>query len=364
MTFDVDIGLRQGNFTLDAQFAAPAGLTVVFGRSGSGKTTLINAVAGLLQPDRGRIQVNDVLLFDAGAKLNLATRKRRLGYIFQDSRLFPHLTVQRNLLYGRRTSWAAEQTVRFDDIVEMLALGPLLSRHPSHLSGGERQRVAIGRALLASPRLVLADEPLTSLDMPRKLEILPYFERIRDELGVPILYVTHSAAEVARLATTVVVLDKGRVTRIGAAAEVLADPNMVPTGVRNVGSVLQARLVKQHADGLSELQAGEVALFVPRIEKSVGTLMRFRIAAHDVILSNQPPVGLSALNVIPGEVASIRAGEGPGALISLTTSAGLVVARVTQRSAIRLNLAVGTRVYAIVKSVAIAPDDIGGGLEI
>ncbi|OIQ33124.1 MAG: molybdenum ABC transporter ATP-binding protein [Alphaproteobacteria bacterium MedPE-SWcel] len=361
MNIEIDLRLRQGRFTLDATFSAPSGLTVIFGRSGSGKTTLINAVAGLLKPDRGRIKVGDTVLYDAASKISLPTRKRRLGYIFQDARLFPHLSVQRNLLYGRRLIPARARGDDLDHVIEMLGLASLLNQYPAHLSGGERQRVAIGRALLASPDLILADEPLAALDLPRKLEILPYFERIRDEMGVPILYVTHSAAEVARLATTVVVLDRGRVTQIGRAGEVLSDPNVVPTGVRSLGSVLQATLVKHHDDGLSELDAGGVALFVPRVDRPPGTRMRMRISAHEVILSNRMPEGLSALNVIPGTVESIRAGEGPGALVTLTTPSGPIVGRITQRSANQLGLAPGAQAFAVVKSVAIAPEDIGGG---
>ncbi|TNJ45932.1 molybdenum ABC transporter ATP-binding protein [Phaeobacter sp. B1627] len=361
MKIEIDLCLQQGRFTLDATFSVPSGLTVIFGRSGSGKTTLINAVAGLLKPDRGQIKVGETVLFDAASRISLPPRKRRLGYIFQDARLFPHLSVQRNLFYGRRLIPARGRTGDQDQVIEMLGLRSLLNQYPAHLSGGEKQRVAIGRALLASPDLILADEPLAALDLPRKLEILPYFERIRDEMGVPILYVTHSAAEVARLATTVVVLDGGRVTQVGPASEVLSDPNVVPTGVRSVGSVLQATLVSHHEDGLSELDAGGVALFVPRVDRPIGTRMRMRISAHEVILSNRMPEGLSALNVIPGTVGSIRAGEGPGALVTLQTQSGPIVARITQRSANLLGLAPGTQAFAIVKSVAIAPEDIGGG---
>ncbi|NIZ14581.1 molybdenum ABC transporter ATP-binding protein [Phaeobacter sp. HF9A] len=360
MSFEIDIAIRQGEFTLEAAFSAPRGLTVLFGRSGSGKTTLINAVAGLLRPERGRIRIGERVLFDAAARISVPARRRRLGYIFQDARLFPHMSVRRNLDYGHRLLATDQRHPNPDQIVDMLGLAPLLGRMPGQLSGGEKQRVAIGRALLAQPELVLADEPLTALDMPRKAEILPYFERIRDELGIPVLYVSHSAAEVARLATTVVVLDKGRVTEVGAASEVLSNPQVVPTGVRNVGSVLRARLVRHHDDGLSELDAGGIHLLVPHVDKPIGTGMRLRVSAHEVILANAPPQGLSALNVLPGEVVAIKAGGGPGALVTLATNAGRVAARITQRSARALELHPGARAYAIIKSVAIAPEDIGG----
>lgn len=356
MSFDVDIQIRRGTFELNAAFSAPRGLTVLFGRSGSGKTTLINAVAGLQRPDQGRIEVDNRVLFNAERKVNLPTRKRRLGYIFQDARLFPHLSVQQNLRYGMPRIKGND----FGKIIEMLGIEPLLKRAPAQLSGGEKQRVAIGRALLAQPELLLADEPLAALDTRRKAEILPYFERIRDELGLPILYVSHSATEVARLATTVVVLEQGRVTQVGTAGDVLSDPSVTPTGVRNLGSLLQARLIRHHDDGLSELNASGIALLVPRLQAPVGAAVRLRIAAHDIILSNRAPEGLSALNVIPGTVSALRTGEGPGALVTLTTDAGPVLARITQRSAKALNLGPGASCFAIVKSVAIAPEDISG----
>lgn len=361
MSFEIDITLQQGAFRLDARFSAPAGVTVLFGRSGSGKTTLVNAVAGLVRPQKGLIKIGERVLFDSRSGTMLPPRQRRLGYIFQDGRLFPHLSVRKNLLYGHRLLPAARRVGAFDQIVDMLGLDLLLDRRPAQLSGGERQRVAIGRALLAAPEVLLADEPLTALDMPRKMEILPYFERIRDELKLPILYVSHSAAEVARLATTVVVLDRGRITQVGSAGDVLSDPQVAPTGVRNLSSLLRARLVVQHDDGLSELDAGGIALLVPRVSADLGTIVRLRISAHEVILSDRAPTGLSALNVLPGKITGLRTGEGPGALVTLSTAAGPLVARVTQRSARALGLAIGNSAYAIVKSVAIAPEDVGGG---
>ncbi|MDO5657642.1 MAG: molybdenum ABC transporter ATP-binding protein, partial [Paracoccus sp. (in: a-proteobacteria)] len=238
MSLSVRIRHRFRGFDLDAQFDAPPGVTVLFGRSGSGKTSIVNAVAGLLAPDQGRIAIGDSVMFDSAARINLAPHRRRIGYIFQEGRLFPHLSVRQNLRYG---AWFAPRRVRgpgFDDVVELLGIGDLLERRPAHLSGGEKQRVAIGRALLAAPRLILADEPLAALDEARKAEILPYFERLRDELSVPILYVSHSPSEVARIATSVAAIEAGRVLRMGSAAEVLGDPAARPLGVRAVGAVV------------------------------------------------------------------------------------------------------------------------------
>ena len=355
---EVRVRHRLSDFALDAAFEAPPGLTVLFGRSGSGKTSVINAVAGLMRPDEARIKVGDRLLGDTAQGLWLPAHKRHLGYVFQEGRLFPHLTVRQNLLYGR---WFSRSTRRLDPVVQMLGLGGLLDLRPGALSGGEKQRVAIGRALLSDPGVILADEPLAALDEARKQEILPYFERLRDEARCPILYVSHSAAEVARLATTVVVLQDGRVVRQGTASEVLSDPEVTPAGIRAVGAVLAARVAAHHDDGLTELDAGGVPLFLPRVPQAVGVHLRVRIAAQEVILSRRRPEGLSALNILPGRVDSVRAGEGPGALVSLDTPAGRVLARVTQRSAEALGLAPGVACHAVVKSVAIAREDVGGG---
>lgn len=360
MTLEVALRHGFGGFTLDAAFAAPRGITVLFGRSGSGKTTIVNAVAGLLRPDAGRILLDGQPLTDTDRRLFLPPHRRRIGYVFQDARLFPHLTVAQNLAYG---GWFAPKGTAREDmgrIVDMLGIGPLLQRRPGALSGGERSRVALGRALLSAPRLILADEPLAALDEARKAEILPYFERLRDEVAVPILYVSHSASEVARLATTVVALEAGRVVAQGPAAEVLGDPSVLPTGAREAGALIVARIARHHDDGLTELDAGGLPLLLPRLPQPPGTEVRLRIAAHDVILSRGAPQGLSALNILPGTVAEIRAGGGPGALVALDTAAGRILARITRRSADALALAPGIPVHAVVKSVAVAPADVGG----
>ncbi|MFO7855375.1 MAG: molybdenum ABC transporter ATP-binding protein [Paracoccaceae bacterium] len=361
MTLEVAVRHAFPGFALDVAFAAPPGVTVLFGRSGSGKTTLVDAVAGLLTPDAGRIAAGDLVLLDTERGIRLPPHRRRLGYVFQDGRLLPHLTVRRNLAYG---AWFAPRGARREDmgrVVELLGIGHLLDRRPAALSGGEKQRVAIGRALLSAPRMILADEPLAALDEARKAEILPYFERLRDEVDVPILYVSHSASEVARLATTVVALEAGRVVAQGPAAEVLGDPAVLPAGAREAGAVLAAVVVRHHADGLSELDAGGLALFLPQVAQPPGVALRVRIAAHDVILSRSRPEGLSALNVLPGVVHEVRPGEGPGAIVALDTPAGRLLARITRRSAAALELAPGVAAHAVVKTVSVAPSDVGGG---
>lgn len=361
MSLSVRLSHPLPDFDLDIRFDAPPGLTVLFGQSGSGKTTIVNAVSGLLRPDSGRISVEDRVLVDTENHVWLPPHRRKLGYIFQEGRLFPHLTVRQNLLYGRWFARAGGPAESPDKVIDLLGIGALLDRRPGSLSGGEKQRVAIGRALLAHPQLILADEPLSALDEPRKAELMPYFERLRDEFTIPILYVSHSATEVARLATTVIAINRGRVQHQGPAAEVLGDPGFRPQGSRSIGAILQATVARHHDDGLTELDAGGASLFLPHIGRDPGQPVRVRITAHDVVLATTEPMGLSALNILSGTIQDIRTGDGPGAIVSVDTRAGRVLARVTRRSITALNLSVGQPCYAVIKSVAVAPEDIGKG---
>ncbi len=356
----LDLRLRHqiGGFSLDLNFQAARGITALFGRSGAGKTTVINAVAGLITPDEGYIRVGDMDLFDPARGINLAVHERQAGYIFQEARLFPHLSVAKNLRYGMRYR-GTRPAPNFADIVEMLGIGHLLQRRPAMLSGGEKQRVAIGRALLAAPRILLADEPLAALDEARKQEILPYFESLRDEMDIPILYVSHAPTEVARLATEVITIEAGRIQAQGHPSEVFSDPHSLPAGSRDAGAVIEATLTAHHADGVSELRNADVALFVPRLSGDLGRKLQLRIAAHEVILATQKPQGLSALNVIEGTIHSIRSGDGPAVLVAVDTKLGRILARVTRRSAHLLGLNEGRAVYAILKTLSVAREDIG-----
>jgi molybdate transport system ATP-binding protein len=211
----LDVEKRLGDFALCARFETGSGVTAVFGPSGAGKTTLVNMIAGLVAPDRGRIAIDETVLFDSEKRIDLPPHRRRIGYVFQEGRLFPHLNVAHNLDYGRRMCGLPPDGAQMARIVGLLDIGNLLERRPGKLSGGERQRIAIGRALLMRPRLLLLDEPLASLDVARKREILPYLERLRDEVGVPMVYVSHHAAELRRIATSVVRLKAGRVEAAG-----------------------------------------------------------------------------------------------------------------------------------------------------
>lgn len=356
----VDIRHDFPGFALDARFEAPPGVTALFGRSGSGKTTVVNAVAGLLRPEAGRIALDGEALFDAAARRCAPPHRRRIGYVFQEARLFPHLTVRANLRFGGWFAPGRAAPGEFGRVVEMLGIGPLLARRPGALSGGERKRVAIGRALLARPRMLLMDEPLAALDEARKAEILPYLERLRDAAGVPILYVSHALPEVARLATTVVAMEAGRVVRAGPAAEVLSDPAAVPAlGVRDAGAVLGGRVTGHHADGLTEVETSAGPLLLPRLDAPAGARLRVRIAASEVILARARPEGLSALNILEAEVTALRLGEGGGAMVQLRAGDDLLLARVTRRSAEALSLVPGARCWCVVKSVAVARADVG-----
>lgn len=359
MTLTVSLTHRFAGFTLDASFTAPPGVTALFGRSGSGKTTIVNAVAGLLTPTQGRITLNDTTLLNTATNQSLPPHRRRIGYVFQDARLFPHLTVRQNLLYGR---WFAPKTQgpSLTHITDLLGIAALLHRRPGALSGGERQRVALGRAILSNPQLLLMDEPLAALDDARKAEILPYLERLRDDLHLPILYVSHSMAEVARLATTIVLLDAGRVTAAGPAADILSDPATAQSfGLRETGAILQATIEDQETDGLTRLATPAGPLWLPRITATTGSHLRLRILAQDIMLSLTRPQGISALNVLPATISDIHLGEGPGALIQLRAGDATLLARITRRSATTLALQPGQKIYAVLKAVSVAQENVG-----
>ncbi|HQU70078.1 MAG TPA: molybdenum ABC transporter ATP-binding protein [Albidovulum sp.] len=361
MTLSVAFRHRFPGLALDIAFEAPPGVTALFGRSGAGKTTVVQAVAGLLRPDSGRVTADGSVLTDTDARIFLPPHLRRIGYVFQDARLFPHLTVRQNLLYGR---WFAPERdgASLDRIVAMLDIGPLLDRRPGALSGGERQRVALGRAILSSPRLLLMDEPLAALDEARKAEVLPYLERLRDEVALPILYVSHSMAEVARLATTVVLIEGGLVTAAGPAPAILSDPSAAPLlGLREAGAILTARVAAQEEDGLTRLESAAGTLWLPRVAARPGATVRLRILAQDVMLSTRRPEAISALNILAMTVTDIRIGEGPGALVQLRAQGETILARITRRSALALGLAPGLPVYAILKAVSVAQENVGAG---
>ncbi len=350
----VNITHRLGAFTLDVAFDVEGGLTALFGRSGAGKTSLVNAIAGLIRPDSGHIELDGEILTDSATGRFVPPHRRRIGYVFQEGRLFPHLSVRQNLLYGR---WFAPKGTGggdFDQVIGLLGIDHLLPRRPAHLSGGEKQRVAIGRALLARPRLLVMDEPLASLDEGRRHEIFPYIERLRDETRVPIVYVSHSVAEVARLATTLVVLSDGEVAAIGPTAQIMGRLDLFPlTGRAEAGAILAARVAAHDRPyGLTLLETAAGPLRVPQLDLPAGATLRVRIRARDVMIALAPPQGLSALNVLPGTVVEIGGGDGAIVQIRLDCAGEALIARLTRRSVETLGLAPGLRVHAVIKSIA------------
>ncbi|MCG8695418.1 MAG: molybdenum ABC transporter ATP-binding protein [Minwuiales bacterium] len=352
---DVSLSRRLPGFELDVAFAAPPGITALFGRSGAGKTTVINMIAGLDRPDAGRVSLNGDLLYGDG--VDLPPERRGLGYVFQEDRLFPHMTVARNLRYGMKRG-ATE--IGFDDVVQLLDIGALLDRRPHGLSGGEKQRVAIGRALLASPKLILMDEPLANLDAARKAEILPFIERLRDELGLSVVYVSHAMEEIVRLADSVVLMEAGRSVAHGAVEDVMSRLDLRPlTGRAEAGSVLPAT-VAAHDDAyrLTRLTVPGGDLTVARLDLPVGSGLRVRVRARDVSISLSEPTDISVLNRYRGTVREIASDGGPQADILLDIGCPLW-ARVTRRSVDELGLAPGKSVFALVKAVAIDRHSVG-----
>lgn len=349
MSLIVSVEKRLGDFTLSAAFASQSRVTALFGPSGSGKTTIVNLVAGLIKPDHGRISIDGTPLTDTKTSLSMPARRRRIGYVFQDARLFPHLSVRANLTYGRWFTPRAARWAEFAPIVDLLGIGELLDRRPRDLSGGETQRVAIGRALLASPRLLLMDEPLAALDRARRAEILPYLDRLAREMRLPILYVSHSVEEVARLADHVVLLERGRVTASGSVNEVFAHE----AAASEIGGVVTARIREADAgDGLTRLDHPAGMIFVSALGKPAGETLRLVIHARDISLAVGEVGLLSIRNRLAAQVTALTAAE-EDVVVMLDAAGTPLRARITRAAARALGLAPGLAVTALVKAVAL-----------
>ncbi|MGE7371133.1 molybdenum ABC transporter ATP-binding protein [Neorhizobium sp. NPDC001467] len=351
MTLTVDARTRLGAFSLDVSFTSDRGVTALFGRSGSGKTSVIRMIAGLSRPDHGRIVFDGDVLADAANRIFVPPHRRRFGYVFQEARLFPHLDVRRNLLYGRWFASASRSSDNFDQIVDLLGIAGLLERRPGRLSGGEQQRVAIGRALLSAPRLLLMDEPLAALDEGRKNEVLPYLERLRDELGVPIVYVSHAVDEVARLADRVVLMKDGRIEASGTASDVLRAPG---GDRRDAASVLAGTVEAVDAlHRLARVRTGAGTLLVPVDGAHVDQAVRVLVPARDVMIATVRPEGLSALNILPGTLERLDA-DGNGMIgVRILCGSETLVARITEFSSVALRLQPGQAVFAAIKTAAL-----------
>lgn len=359
MTLKVNIQHRFPGIELDISFDAGPGVTALFGRSGAGKSTIAQAISGVFAPNQGHIELMGDVLYSSEKDVNRPAHTRGVGYVFQKDLLFPHFSVQGNLEYSRRHGRRGSTTLQQTYVVDMLGIGPLLNRRPSGLSGGERQRVAIARALLSNPSLLVLDEPLSALDDQRKMEILPYLERLRDQSKVPILYISHSVSEIARLADHVVALEKGRVIKSGTATDIFSDVEIVPQlGLQSAGAILSAKIEAHEQDGLTKLRTSSGPIYLPQISASVGQNVRVRILAQDVMLSTELPSNISALNVIEGHISTIKYGRGPGAIVSINSAGNTILARITRRSVSALNLKNGQTCFAIIKSVSVAPEHV------
>jgi molybdate transport system ATP-binding protein len=353
---EVCFRLDYAGFCLDVDLAlAGRGITALFGPSGSGKTTLLRCIAGLARGAKGRLRVNGAVWQDDSAHILVPTHRRSIGVVFQEPSLFQHLSVQKNLEFGLRRSRSATPG-EFDSVVDLLDIRALLGRMPAHLSGGERQRVAIGRALLVRPALLLMDEPLSSLDAPRKLEILPYLERLRDELDIPVLYVSHSIDEVARLADHLVLLESGKVTVSGPLAPTLARLDLPTAALDDAGAVIEAVVgAEDERYHLTRLDFRGGSFWLGHVGRPLGARVRARIPARDVSVALALPVGTSILNVLPATLIEISdtGADRVNLQLDIGSAGTLILARITRRSRDSLGLVPGLQVYVQVKSVAL-----------
>lgn len=357
---DLSISRRQGAFQVEVTLKAGAGITALFGPSGSGKTSVINMVAGLARPDTGRIVVDGKVLFDAALGLDVAPEHRRLGYVFQDGRLFPHLSVRANLTFGMNRLPAAERRIDFDAVIDVLGIGHLLDRRPALLSGGEKQRVAIGRALLANPRILLMDEPLAALDANRKAELLPFIAALSRRFAIPILYVSHSMDEVLALADTLVLMDQGKVAAAGPTEDILSRTDLRPlTGRWEAGSVIRAT-VEDHdeATGITRLAFAGGHLLMARNHLPTGTQVRLRIHASDIAIALDRPGRVSVRNILPATIASVSACEGNMVDVVLDCGGTRLWAQISSHALADLALAPGDSVHAMIKAVTVARGDL------
>jgi molybdate transport system ATP-binding protein len=357
----IRVARKRDGFALEADFEVPTpGVVALFGRSGCGKTTLVNIISGLLVPDEGRIQLDDTILTDTRAGISIPVEHRRIGYVFQDARLFPHYSVLGNLRYGSKRSRSQTDTahgthaIGFEEIIAMLDLSHLLQRRPHQLSGGERQRVGLGRALLSQPKLLLLDEPLASVDVARREEVLPYLEALREQLAIPMVYVSHQFEEVLRLATHVVLMDAGRVVAQGSLGEVSLRPQLrAIVGPDAVGAVVDGVVTRlDPSQGMADVEVCGGTLHVSLQGIALGSPVRVQLLARDIILATHKPHGLSVRNELQGVIAELTADDPDAVLVQVDIGGAIVLARITRQATQALRLQPGSRVWVLVKAVS------------
>jgi molybdate transport system ATP-binding protein len=355
MMLSIAVKRRLGSFSLDARFELPTpGVVALFGRSGCGKSTLVNVIAGLLDADAGRVVLDDIVLLDTERGIDVPPERRRIGYVFQDSRLFPHLSVAANLRYGEKRA-PGRRYVSLDTVAGLLDLGSLMNRRTHQLSGGERQRVAVGRALLSQPSLLLLDEPLASLDAARRAEVLPYLEILRDQLHIPMVYVSHDFDEVLRLATYIVIMDRGATVARGGVGEMSLNPGLRSIiGADAVGAIVDGTVLgADPASGLMRVRVGHGELKVQAANAAVGAKLRVQLLARDLIVATRMPQHLSVRNNLAGIVTSVIGDDAESDLVAIDIGGTLIMARVTKAATRELALEPGLPVWALVKAVSL-----------
>jgi len=342
-------------FSLNASATIPGqGVTALFGHSGSGKTTLLRALAGLEPEVEGELAVGDQIWLNTAQNINLPTHQRAIGYVFQETALFPHLRAEQNLLYGWQRTAKSSRRHNPPQVIESLGLEPLLKRYPHQLSGGEKQRVAIGRALLNSPELLLMDEPMAALDQKRKREIMPYLERLHAEAKIPILYVTHDLEELVQIADHLLLIEQGKIIKSGPIEVLLADSSLPIAQDEDAGALIKTTLTAQDERYLlSELSFSGGTITVSQVNQPIGSEIRIRIHAKDVSLALQPPLESSVLNVVKCHITGITPQGESRVIISMDAAGSPLLSRITRKSADRLALHEGCEVYAQIKSVAL-----------
>jgi molybdate transport system ATP-binding protein len=354
MGIEAKFNVAKDPFELDVELSIPGkGITALFGDSGAGKSTILRCMSGLERAEKGYFKVDDQVWQDDSTNVFIPTHRRSIGYVFQEASLFAHLDVEKNLLYGFRRTPQSERSVGLEEAIEWLGIAPLLHRRTHSLSGGERQRVAIARALLTSPKLLLLDEPLASLDVRTRNEILPYLENLHQRLSIPVIYVSHAIEEVARLADWLVLLHEGKVTASGPLAEVLTRSDLPLANADNAISVVEATVRSIDEEfGLTKLDVAENVFVLPRADLPVGAKLRISIRARDVSITKTAPQNTSILNIVPCIVSGVSELDGSLVVVCLEANGIPLLSRITRKSAESLNLQVGDAVFAQIKSVA------------